>query len=164
MGSAATAMAGNILQLDKCSSYLKEKSSKLQMIEGNDCGKSVMITDRYRSNEKLVSAKSLDQFLEIGRLFLGVSDKDSVYAVLDDDGTEVDEEEYFQLLPESQILMILTAGQMWSPNFSLNGISIMDSSTNIFTTGDLTAALMEHIQKATVEIKKEKSGETSTCF
>lgn len=71
-----------------------------------------------------------------GRQFLGLSEKDSVYAVLEDDGTEVDEEviidynssiiilifeEYFQLLPESQILMILSGEQNWTPNFSLPG-------------------------------------------
>merc|ERR1711981_684940 len=161
MGSAATDMAGNILELNKCSSYLNENRNTLQRIEGKECGKSVTITDKYRSNEKLVSAKSLEQFLEIGRMFLGLCEKDSVYAVLEDDGTEVDEEEYFQLLPESQTLMVLSGEQIWSPNFSLNGSCIFESSTNILTTGHLTAALMEHIQKATIEMKKEKKGETS---
>ena len=78
------------------------------MIEGRDCSKCVTITDKYRSNEKLVSANSLDQFMDlgssppqvwtiiitvlIGREFLGLSEKEPVYAVLEDDGTEVDEE------------------------------------------------------------------------
>ena len=44
-----------------------------------------------------------------------------VYTVLEDDGTEVDEEEYFQLLPERSVLMVLSAEQIWSPNFSLQG-------------------------------------------
>ena len=39
----------------------------MQMIDASeDCGKSVTITDKFRSNEKLVTANSLDQFLEIG--------------------------------------------------------------------------------------------------
>ena len=104
-----------------------------------------------------------------------------MYAVLEQDGTEVDEEEYFQLLPETQILMILTREQIWSPNLSLHGYNktrliscfinsfvlnsrscIFDSSTSIFTTGQLTEALMEHM-KATMELRKEvKKGETQS--
>merc|ERR1711963_654087 len=119
MGSATTDMAGNILELNGYPNT--ERQSKLAMIEGRDCSKCVTITDKYRSNEKLVSANSLDQFMDLGREFLGLSEKEPVYAVLEDDGTEVDEEEYFQLLPESQILMILTGEQNWTPNFSLPG-------------------------------------------
>ena len=73
--------------------------------------------------------------------------------------------------------MILTGEQNWTPNFSLPGYGLdmtvslsitihflrcylSDSSTEIFTTGQLTSALMEHIQKATLEMKKEvKTGE-----
>ena len=85
-----------------------------------------------------------------------------MYAVLEQDGTEVDEEEYFQLLPETQILMILTREQIWSPNLSLHGSCIFDSSTSIFTTSQLTEALMEHM-KATMDMKKEvKKGETQS--
>ena len=38
-----------------------------------------------------------------------------VYVVLEEDGTEVDEEEYFQTLPENTLLMLLHAGDKWSP-------------------------------------------------
>ena len=151
------------------------------MIDAEDCGKSVTITDKFRSNEKLLTANSLEQFLELGnynneltssinseflgKTFLGLSENDSVYAVLEQDGTEVDEEEYFQLLPETQILMILTREQIWSPNLSLHGSCIFDSSTSIFTTSQLTEALMEHmkVMKATMDVKKEvKKGETQS--
>ena len=37
---------------------------------------------------------------------------------------------------------------------------IFDSSTNVFTTGQLTAALMEHIQKVTLEMKAAESANT----
>ena len=52
------------------------------------------------------------------RLLLGLSDHEEVYAVLEDDGTEVDEEEYFQLLPDETLLMILSSQQIWSPSIS----------------------------------------------
>ena len=48
----------------KCCRYPSE--NQMKMIDGQDCGKSVTITDKYRSNEKLVTANSLNQFLEIG--------------------------------------------------------------------------------------------------
>ena len=40
-----------------------------------------------------------------------------VYVVLEEDGTEVDEEEYFQTLPENTLLMLLYVGDKWSPFF-----------------------------------------------
>ena len=38
-----------------------------------------------------------------------------VYVVLEEDGTEVDEEEYFQTLPENTVLMLLNVGDKWCP-------------------------------------------------
>lgn len=36
--------------------------------------------------------------------------------VLDEDGTGVDTEEFFQTLPENAVLMALEKGQKWSPH------------------------------------------------
>ena len=52
----------------KCCRYPSE--NQMKMIDGQDCGKSVTITDKFRSNEKLVTANSLDQFLEIGDIII----------------------------------------------------------------------------------------------
>lgn len=35
--------------------------------------------------------------------------------VLDEDGTGVDTEDFFQTLPENAVLMILDKGQKWTP-------------------------------------------------
>lgn len=35
--------------------------------------------------------------------------------VLDEDGTGVDTEEFFQTLPENTVLMVLEKGQKWTP-------------------------------------------------
>ena len=59
--------------------------------------------------------------VSVGRLFLGLSEHKEVYAVLEDDGTEVDEDEYFQLLPDETLLMILSSQQIWSPYIRLQG-------------------------------------------
>ena len=44
-----------------------------------------------------ISGKIKDSFFS-GRESLGYSDDEDVYAVLEEDGTEVDEEEYFMML------------------------------------------------------------------
>lgn len=36
--------------------------------------------------------------------------------VLDEDGTDVDTEEFFQTLPENSVLMVLEKGQKWTPH------------------------------------------------
>ena len=46
---------------------------------------------------KSMSGKIKDSFFS-GRESLGYSDDEEVYAVLEEDGTEVDEEEYFMML------------------------------------------------------------------
>jgi len=38
-----------------------------------------------------------------------------VYVVLEEDGTEVDEEEYFQTLPDNTLMMLLLPGDKWKP-------------------------------------------------
>ena len=56
-----------------------------------------------------------------GKHVLGYDEDEEVYAVLEEDGTEVDEDEYFELLPERACLMILSAHEVWSPPVSLQG-------------------------------------------
>lgn len=46
---------------------------------------------------------------------LNYPNEQKVYVVLEEDGTEVDDEEYFQTLPENTVLMILFEGDSWSP-------------------------------------------------
>ena len=51
-----------------------------------------------------------------GKEKLGYPMDKAVYVVLEEDGTEVDEEEYFQTLPENTLLMLLyVGGDKWSP-------------------------------------------------
>ena len=62
--------------------------------------------------------RSLDliQFIYVsGKEKLGYPMDKAVYVVLEEDGTEVDEEEYFQTLPSNTLLMLLYVGDRWSP-------------------------------------------------
>ena len=56
----------SVLAILYSSGYLNDNMNKMKMIEGSDCTKSVRITDKFRANERLVSAKSLDECMEIG--------------------------------------------------------------------------------------------------
>ena len=55
------------------------------------------------------------RFLVAGKAKLNYAIDKKVYVVLEEDGTEVDEEEYFQTLPANTLLMLLFVGDRWSP-------------------------------------------------
>ena len=46
---------------------------------------------------------------------LGYEGGQEVYLVLEEDGTELDDEEYFQSLPDNSRLMLLLHQDIWSP-------------------------------------------------
>ena len=46
---------------------------------------------------------------------LNYGDWCEVYLVLEEDGTEIDDEEYFQSLPDNTKLMLLLEQDIWSP-------------------------------------------------
>ena len=54
-------------------------------------------------------------FFIAGKAKLNYAVDKKVYVVLEEDGTEVDEEEYFQTLPANTLLMLLYVGDRWSP-------------------------------------------------
>ena len=69
----------------------------------------------------LTSQKHLKYILFAGKESVGYSEDEDVYAVLEEDGTEVDEEEYFQLLPPRTRLIVLSCKEIWSPMDSMQG-------------------------------------------
>ena len=69
------------------------------------------VMDRTRSVKKGVMAASLEEFVGRGKEKLGYSTNTEVYAVLEEDGTEVDEDDYFQTLSNNTILMLLYVGE-----------------------------------------------------
>ena len=73
------------------------------------------VLDRTRSLKKGVMAASLDELLEKSRTKLGYETDRQLLAVLEEDGTEVEEDDYFQTLENNTTLMLLYAGERWSP-------------------------------------------------
>lgn len=54
-------------------------------------------------------------FFNLGKDKLGITSTDGLRVVIAEDGTEVDDEDYFVFLPHNSTLMILPKGQMWRP-------------------------------------------------
>ena len=75
------------------------------------------VMDRTRSVKKGVMASSLEDFALSSRRKLAYSlDREvSVDVVLEEDGTEVDDDDYFQTLEPNTCLMLLYSGERWSP-------------------------------------------------
>lgn len=73
------------------------------------------VLDRTRSVKKGVMAANLQEFVDRGKDKLGYDGNIDVYAVLEEDGTEVDEDDYFQTLPSNTTLMLLYINDRWSP-------------------------------------------------
>ena len=73
------------------------------------------VLDRTRSVKKGVMASTLEEFITTAQRKLCYSPDTAVVAVLEEDGTEVDEDDYFQTLDPNTCLMLLHAGDRWSP-------------------------------------------------
>jgi hypothetical protein len=68
-----------------------------------------------------LESKKVSSFTTAGRETIGYSEDEEVYAVLEEDGTEVDEAEYFHLLPSRTRMIVLSTKEIWSPMDSMQG-------------------------------------------
>lgn len=59
-----------------------------------------------------------EEFQRKGREKLGLGSDEPISIVLEGDGTQVDDGEYFQTLPENSIFMFLRSGESWHPTGS----------------------------------------------
>ena len=75
------------------------------------------VTDRLRQIRKGIVAKSLIDLRQKAMEKFGYAEDQEVYLVLEEDGTELDDEdeEYFQTLPDNTRLMLLLRPELWSP-------------------------------------------------
>lgn len=116
--------------------------------------KLVVVTDKFRTVNKNLEVDSLKDFLCQGRDTLGYMEDEEVYAVLEEDGTEVDEDEYFHLLPARTFLMVLSCSEVWSPSLSLQGSCMMEPGS-ILSSSQLATALLEHLKRSNLELGEQ---------
>lgn len=57
----------------------------------------------------------MEELVQRGREKLGVSVGDPVRLVLESDGTQVEDAEYFRTLPPNTVLLLLRPGERWLP-------------------------------------------------
>ena len=70
--------------------------------------------------------------------------------MLEEDGTEVDEEEYFQFLPLRTSLIVMSRKESWSPVDTWQGSGPENPSTSL-SSQNLAEALLQHL--VTVQVK-----------
>lgn len=73
------------------------------------------VLDRLRTTKKGLMAGTLEELIRSGKEKLSYLAEQEVIVVLEEDGTEVDEEDYFQTLEENTELILLHSGERWSP-------------------------------------------------
>ncbi|XP_050304783.1 uncharacterized protein LOC126742218 isoform X3 [Anthonomus grandis grandis] len=71
--------------------------------------------DGQRSVRKGLVVGSLEELVARGRDKLGVAAQDPVRLVLEADGTQVEDAEYFRTLPPNSVLLLLRPGERWLP-------------------------------------------------
>uniref|UniRef100_A0A0B7BI66 CIDE-N domain-containing protein n=2 Tax=Arion vulgaris TaxID=1028688 RepID=A0A0B7BI66_9EUPU len=72
-----------------------------------------------RSVKKSLTASSLQELLEKGCSKLNLNHSSALLrVVLEEDGTEVDDDDYFALVPDNSTLLILQDNEKWSPQGS----------------------------------------------
>eukprot|EP00091_Calanus_sinicus_P020266 TRINITY_DN5441_c0_g1_i2.p1 TRINITY_DN5441_c0_g1~~TRINITY_DN5441_c0_g1_i2.p1 ORF type:complete len:142 (-),score=41.84 TRINITY_DN5441_c0_g1_i2:71-496(-) len=99
-----------------CSQCSDDLVTVLEMVAKQEVVKRPFkVTDRLRQIRKGIVAKSLKDLIRKALDKLNYADGCEVYLVLEEDGTEVDDEEYFQSLPDNTRLMLLLDQDIWSP-------------------------------------------------
>lgn len=81
--------------------------------DNSQSGKPFKITNQIREVKKGVVASSLEDLTS--KVLEKLNVQGDVTVVLECDGTEIDDEEYFATLDPNTSLMVLTQGQSWQP-------------------------------------------------
>jgi len=73
------------------------------------------VTDRFRLFRKGIMAANLEDLILKAKEKFEIEDWLEVYLVIEEDGTEVDDEEYFSTLADNTVFMLLFKEDIWSP-------------------------------------------------
>uniref|UniRef100_A0A672IMW6 Cell death inducing DFFA like effector c n=1 Tax=Salarias fasciatus TaxID=181472 RepID=A0A672IMW6_SALFA len=99
--------------LSKCVSA--SASMTQQLLSGRASRpKPFRVTNAERSVKKGIMAESLEELMT--KVCESLSSSCVSVLVLDEDGTGVDTEGFFQTLPDNAVLMVLEEGQKWTPH------------------------------------------------
>ncbi|XP_041638469.1 cell death activator CIDE-3-like [Cheilinus undulatus] len=111
------------------------------------------VTNADRSAKKGIMADTLEDLMNKASNSFSVPCISAL--LLDEDGTGVDTEDFFQTLPENAVLMVLEKGQTWTPN------------TNIFSRHQLSESSQQHrtdVAKLTFDLYKNNPNDFIGCL
>lgn len=111
----------------------------------NDINKPYKICDLNRDKKKGVVASSLEDLLTKVPEKLGLP-SENLTVVLECDGTEVDDEEYFSTLDPDTSLMILHGNEKWSPNMPKCQVSLDQTDDVALDDKEQVASLVGRLQ------------------
>lgn len=111
----------------------------------NDINKPYKICDLNRDKKKGVVASSLEDLLTKVPEKLGLP-SENLTVVLECDGTEVDDEEYFSTLDPDTSLMILHGNEKWSPNMPKCQVSLDQTDDIALGDKEQVASLVGRLQ------------------
>ena len=105
--------------------------------------KPIKVTNAGRTFKKGIVVDNYKQFVEEKVPELFNCESDQIRIVLDEDGTEIDDDDYFQTLQPNTILMILQNDQKWSHFSTPVTISFdqVDDAGSSVNTGMFTLTL-----------------------
>eukprot|EP00058_Branchiostoma_floridae_P006229 XP_002591717.1 hypothetical protein BRAFLDRAFT_80812 [Branchiostoma floridae] len=78
-------------------------------------GKAFRVWDGERKVKVGVVARSLHELKSKGRQHLNLPEEEDLSIVLEEDGTVVADNEFFQFIPDQTVVQLLTEGQEWRP-------------------------------------------------
>ncbi|XP_021949866.1 uncharacterized protein LOC110847264 isoform X1 [Folsomia candida] len=73
------------------------------------------VWDSSRATRKALVVASLEELIVRGREKLGIGVHETVRVVLETDGTQVDDSEYFRSLPDNTVFLLLRISDRWCP-------------------------------------------------
>ncbi|XP_050437964.1 uncharacterized protein LOC126844132 isoform X2 [Adelges cooleyi] len=73
------------------------------------------IWDGYRNTRKSLVASSLNELESRGKEKLNIGPAETVRLVLEADGTQIEDPDYFKTLPNNTTVLLLRDGESWSP-------------------------------------------------
>lgn len=103
------------------------------------------VTNAERSLKKGLTAHALEDLLHKVKESLTVSNE--TVLVLEEDGTEIDSEDFFQTVPQNSLLMVLDKGQKWTPLLSIPNAQLSKCSQDRTDVAKLTLDLYKNNPK-----------------
>nr|XP_022343428.1 DNA fragmentation factor subunit alpha-like [Crassostrea virginica] len=100
-----------------------------------------------RTVKKGIVAASLEDLLRKGKGLLGIPVAEEVAAVLEEDGTEISDEDYFAFIRHNTTIMLLRQGQKWLPVGTDFGDDEVDNINSNMELSDRQKQLIAGLQK-----------------